>query len=369
MTFVWRLEPAAKVSVVTAMWRGLVEPSTLAFTTMLGVFVTVSLLIGVALTPATIAGPLGAYFPRSIKDSEGFATREALQLATSTATDRPRLIVIGNSIVAQSFASGALTSRDLAEATGRPWHVSMLTTPLQGPLDEAALADVATQTRPAVVMLSLGFERYGAPPGEYRKLYQLRRLGLRSEWADGAARALGISPFPLTGIYAVDNSSFLLRNAGAAGLRLLSQSALVPRVDTFLLDPPLTTAQRIDRRAKIHALFLKGVHPDPLAIDMLANTVRRLQERGSKVILFEQPISPGLFDGAADRALYRAYLAKSAAIATAMGAFYCRPDAAREPGPSEFPDYLHLGDPLAQGRLRRSLASCAAVVGAPGGRL
>ena len=368
MSFIWRLEAEAEESAPAALWRGLIEPSTVAFSTMLGVFFAVTLLIAFGLTPATVAGPLGAYIPRSIKDSEGFATREALQLATPTADDRPRLVVIGNSIVAQSFASGALTARQMEEATGRPWRVAMLTTPLQGPLDEAALADVATRARPAVVMLSLGFERYGAPVREYDQLYQLRRLGFRSDWADRKAQGLGIAPFPTTGIYALDNRNFLLRNAGTAAFRLVTHSAQTPRVDTFLLDPPLTPAQHANRRVKIHDIFLKGVHPDRLSIDLLGDTVRRLQQRGSKVILFEQPIDEALLDGPADRALYDAYLAKSAAIAKATGAAYCRPTPVASAAPDAYPDFLHLGDPAAQAELRKSLASCAAAVGPAGAR-
>ena len=71
-------------------------------------------------------------------------------------------------------------------------------------------------------------------------------------------------------------------------------------------------------------------------------------------------MSEDLYEGAADRALYKAYLERSKAMATEMGGTYCRLADSFQPAPAAFPDYIHVDDPAAQAKLRLALANCIA---------
>lgn len=344
---------------LTAFWRGFVTPSRFAFTLTVAVFAATAALACLLITPATLAGPMGVYLPRSTKDTEAFATREALQLAiTPVADSAPRLYVVSDSILAHVFASDEQTAQAMAAVTSRPWRVAFLTTPLQGPLDEAALAEYATKQRPGVVVLSLGFDRFGLKKDDLVAQYRMGRVGVRSDWADKAVASLDEEPQGRTGIYVIDNRNFLLRNVSVAMARALVRKPAERRIDAYLMHPPLDAAGLAGQREAVLKHLRGPTQADDVGVKLLGETVQRLEANGNVVVFVENPVSEDLYEGAADRARYAAYLKRSEAMATAMGGTYCRLAASFQPAPAQFPDYIHVDDPDAQAKLRLALANC-----------
>ena len=236
----------------------------------------------------------------------------------------------------------------------------MLTTPYQGALDEAALADHATRHHPGVVVLSMGFDRFGQSRRDHLRLYKMARLGLRSDWADQQVReVLQDNPRRSTGYYAVDNRKFMMLNATTAGLRLLVQRPAVRRVDSYIRTGA-APANAEGYRQEILEHLHRSAKPDRLSLDLVRMTAGKLKERGAKLIFFEAPMPSTLFTDPADRMLYENFLASSPEMVAELGGYYCRPSAANTPPAEVFPDYFHVDDPVWQEKLRQSLARCVA---------
>lgn len=344
---------------LTAFWRGFVTPTPFALGLMLTVFAVTALLACVLVTPRAVVGQMGAYLPRSTKDTEAFATREALRLAISPAPkDAPRLYVVSDSILAHAFASDRLTAEAMQTATSHPWDVAFLTTPLQGPFDEAALAEYATKQRPGVVVLSLSFDRFGLKKDDLIAQYRMGRVGVRSDWADEAVASVGEEPTRRTGIYVIDNRNFLLRNASIAMARALVGRPAERRIDAYLMHPPLSETALAGQRQAILKHLRAPVPPDDIGVELLTETVQRLKAAGNTVVFVENPVSETLYETAADRARYASYIERSTALARQLGVSYCQLAARFQPPPAVFPDYIHVDDRAAQARLRAVLADC-----------
>ncbi len=343
-----------------AFWEGFCQPSLPALMLMACAAIGAAGLMLTCVTPQTLAGSIGQYVPRATKDNEAFATVEAFRLAynPSHAPNSHHLTLIGNSIVAQAFASDSDMAKDLQAATRQPWSVSMLTTPYQGALDEAALADYATRQVPGIVVMSMGFDRFGQTREDYLHFYKMARVGLRSDWTDDQVRTiLHERPRRRTGIYVVDNRKFLLLNATSTLLRFLVQTPADRRIDSYIRTDG-THEMALRYRGEIIRHLHNSYRPNQLAIDLVALTVKRLQERGARVIFFEAPMSDDIFTRPSDRRLYNKYLAASPKVARDLGAYYCRPPASAQPPASVFPDYFHIAEPYWQQKQRHALANC-----------
>ena len=347
-----------------AFWHGFVTPSPLALGLMLLSFALTAWVAIVTPTADRIAGSWGRYLPRAADDNQAFVTREALQLAQPPAADDqlPRLAVMGSSISAQAFASEPDMAAAMRKATGKDWRVSLLTTPLQGTVDEAALADHASRGRKGVVVLPVGFARFGAPASEYVETGKMERLGIRSDWADAQMRMMGAEPRKPTGNYAIDNRNFLFRNADALLVNWLTGTVPERRVDAYLF---VNRPHDTQRKEMLRFLERSG-KPDPLATRLLGDIVRRLKARGSQVLIFEEPVNPVLLAKPEHSALYAAHLVRSAKVAAAVGADYCITPPAMRPTIAEYGDFDHVGAPAARARLRDALAACVARLAAKG---
>lgn len=346
-----------------AFWDGFTQSSLLAIALMALAFAGMAVVFALGVNPVVLSGPLGQYVPRGTGDNEAFATIEAFKLAyrpDPADADKPHIYLIGNSIVAQAFASEPGMARDLQAATGEPWAAHMLTTPYQGPLDEAALADHATRNHPGVVVLSISFDRFGQSRDDYLRLNKMARLGLRSDWSDGqVAEILQQRPRRATGYYVADNRKFVMLNATSAGLRLLAQRPAVRRVDSYIrTDGTSDDAERY--RGEILQHLRRAYKTDQLGLDLVRMTVTRLKERGARLVFFEVPMSSALFTDPADRQRYERFLAVSPKLVADLGGYYCRPSAADTPPAEAFPDYFHVADPAWQAKLRQVLARCVA---------
>ena len=350
---------------LTAFWNGLVTPTPRTCLYSVGVFAAVLASVCAVFSPDRLAGPLGAYLPASPRDNESFVTREALQLARTTPQldPRPHLHVIGSSIEGHAFVDPQAFAQALQAGTGQRWQVSLLTTPRQGAIDEAAIADYATRGVPGVTLLPFGPIRFGPTEQEERELVGLRRLGLPSPWAADQTAAIGEQPRFLTGIYALDARDFLANGLPGLLRNLLTGRRPPRRVDAYSpdqLDFHDTPEQDRKLTERFRQSIIRGTRPDAQDRQQLANIVGKLRERGSIVILFEEPVNLSVIASPADRLAYARYLAAAPDLAKRLGAHYCRPTGAAVPAVSDFVDRDHLGAAAAQAAMRATVARCVA---------
>jgi hypothetical protein len=362
MTSVHR-RPAAQAS-PTAKWiaeftAGLLQPSRLA--ALVGIVVFVAGVSGAAwfFTPPVLAGHLGRYLARSQQDTEAQATWRVLQLAHHP-PDQPRLLILGSSITANAIGSERGMETALRDATGQDWSVSLLTTPLQTPLDEMTLVEAALgpppgPRKPVVIAIELSLERDHASLARMLELEDTGRLGVRSSWADATVRELGGKPRRTTGIYLIDNLPFIARNGQVALTRLLLDRPAPRRLAVFAPPSPLSDAERPRQR-----LLTELRRPLPRQLpdySVLARLMERLRAYPAVHVVFlaadPSPdfIAWGRLQEAAVESRQREY-----AMAVRHGAeFWPIFGEARLPA-DVFYDDLHIGAPIAQAKVRSLVA-------------
>lgn len=284
---------------LAAFWSGFAEPSALAFRVFLGALV---LTLGLCLwlfTPATLAGPLGAFLPRSALDAEGFATRAALR-AGHAAPDRPRLLLLGTSSMAQSTGTGRLLRDRLEAGTGQPWEVVNLTTPQQAPTDqfvllETALASQGEGSPMAVVVVGAGIQRLRWTTAQMLEFHEKARVAGSLGWADDEARLLGATVPARTGIFVLDNRNFVLVNGSEMLVRLALLRPARKDHDQYVRGPSRETPRR---HALIAAEIRDGVARQDAYLDQIARLAARVAARpNTMMMLVEEPLSPALVEG------------------------------------------------------------------------
>jgi hypothetical protein len=280
-----------------SFWQGFSEPSALAFRVFCLALLATCTLCMWFFSENTLAGPMGRYLPRSGLDAEGFATHEALRSGHHTA-DRPRLIILGTSAIAQSVGDCTAVIDRIHKETGQDWDIVILTTPLQSPTDQFALLDRALESQsadgpPALVLLGFGVQRLRWNTAQTLEFSEKPRLGLRSDWADAEVRALGGTPAPKTGIYLWDNLSFVLINGSEALIRLATLQPSHRIVDQYARGK--THGPNQDNRNTIGG-EIKAAVPDLPAylaqIDRLAANIASIPN--TQLVLIEEPLSPDL---------------------------------------------------------------------------
>lgn len=352
--------PPAWKAALSALWCGLSEPSRLAFGVFCAALAATCLLSLWFFSESALAGPAGRFLPRSGIDAEGFATREALRTGHSLPT-RPRLLVLGTSAMAQAIGAGAVLGDRLRSLTGQDWEVVILTTPLQAPTDQFALIDRALDSQtgdspPVVVALGVGLQRLRWTPARELEFAAAPRLGLRSDWEDDEIRALGGTPPPRSGFYPADNRAFVLLNGAKALLRLALQAPAQRQVDQYARRdmtsvPQQTVRDRLGAEIRVGA----AARTDYLAqIGRLAARIAEVP--GARLVLVEEPLSPGLV---ADQAL----AAEQAALRAALAADPATRGLAFQPLPAEaglteadYFDDLHLRRGAPQEKAQAALA-------------
>lgn len=284
------------LAALAALWRGFSEPSSLAFRTFC---LSLAMTLGLCLwffSPATLAGPMGEYLARSALDSEGFATRAALR-AGHMAPDRPRLILLGTSTVAQAIGAGTLLRDRIEAGTGREWEVVNLATPLQSPTDqfallETALASQTAESPLALVAVGFGVQRLRWTPEQTLEFFAKARLGVASGWADEEARRLGAPVPERTDIYIIDNWSFVLVNGSEALLRLVLQRRA--RQDTAQFVRGISS-ESPQRHAVIGQEIRDGVDRQTSYLDQIARLAARVASiPNTRMVLIEEALSPSL---------------------------------------------------------------------------
>jgi hypothetical protein len=259
----------------------------------------------------------------------------------------------------------------LQQATGQDWQVVILATAAQSPLDQFTLAERALQSQgpdspPAVVALGFGLTRLHWTLEDMTKDAEHPRIGLRSDWADAELRAMGGEPEPQTGFYPFDNRDFLLLNGAKSLLRLMLDQPSARQVDQYarpLSDTPLA---EIRRMMGARARASEGLIPGYLAqTARLAARVASLP--GTRLVLIEEPLSPGIVAQEGLAPLHERLMAARAADPdTAALPFW---PVAAQAGLTEadYFDDLHMKTGPAQTAVQQAIAADLAALLAAGG--
>jgi hypothetical protein len=343
-------------AIVTWFVRGFIAPSAFALWLMLATFLATGATILTIFSPQFLAGPIGTYLPRSSKDTEAFATREALKLAVNQ-SEAGRIVVIGDSIVAHAFADEAALAEAMRLETGNAWDAHMLTNAMQTPLDEVAFVETAIAHQGAVIVLGLDWGRLGWIAEQIIDLESQGRIGLRSDWADTEFVLLGGTPAPRYGIYTFDNFNFFLNRAHTFMLRFLTLKPAIREIANYR-SPALNTPGWLEeQRVTLVSELRKEVTDDVIALDILTRLAERLAKRKDVFLVFvSNPLNTSLLSEPGLEEIYREKFERLVAFAKTHGDAYCQlPIMLLE---EEFYDYIHLDQPEAQAEQRNALARC-----------
>jgi hypothetical protein len=338
---------------------GFLRPSRLSAGVALACF---GLTLGLALwffSEPVLSGPLGRFLAKSDRDAEARATYRVLQLR-SAPPDRPELLVLGSSAMANAVASERGMENELYQSTGRRWSVSILTTPAQSLLDQLTLIDVALgpapgPRRPVLIVVEMSALREEGTARRTLELERMGRLGVRSDWADQVVRELGATPRPRSVFYPAENYDFVLIHGGKSLLRLLLGSPA--RVPIAVYGPPSPLPPEKRDRRKILAEITGGRVTRTLTFRVLDQLLRRLRAYPNvHVVLAQTRLSPqfGLATGSED--LQSAAEARAQSFAADHGTEYWPVFTEANVSPDAFYDDIHIATAPDRDRIRKALA-------------
>lgn len=344
---------------LTELLEGFVESSTTAF---------LALLVGLGLgifalfwffSPSTIAGPMGAYLPRSSSDAAAFATREALVLGR-TPVRAPRMLILGPSTIAQAIALGDTLSTEIESNSGIPWNVHVLTTPVQSPFDQMALIETALKNHdpegpPVLIVLGVGLQRLGWSMERLTEYESMARIGVRSDWVDEEMLMLGMQPRARTGIYLLDNYRFVIGERTETIVRLALQRPVPRTVDIYSKGQSMNLGERPYKSMLFQ--ITAGQADASTYFELHARLAERLEAfPGVYLAFIEEPLAP-------DFLAARGLLDEQAGMHVALREFTRRIGAVYWPvvteaglQPADYHDNLHLKRGPAQERVQRALA-------------
>lgn len=340
-------------------WAGASEPSRTAAATLVASFATALAFLFWLFSPATLAGPLGAYLPQSRIDTYGYVTVDTLRLAR-TPQARPRLLILGTSTLVQAFGDGQDLEDMIAEETGAPWEVHVLATASQSPIEQMSILETVLANRraddpPTVVALGVGLWRTTWTTSRTLGPEPLGRLGLRSDWADAERVRLGGRPEPRVGVYLVDNFRFVILNTQMLLRQLAIASPPERIVATYALRKPRTGRNRLVPG------FTDTLDNAWSEVDDHLTQLERMVERiegmpGVHLVLVEELLSPDvvtLFDLAERKQTLDVAIAD---IARRYGVPFWQlgPDAGL--GPDDFNDDVHIKTGEPQRKIARQMA-------------
>jgi hypothetical protein len=289
--------PSAWRQALATFWDGFTTPSKLAGFAFLG-----SILLSIATTlflfnESSLSGSLGKYVPRSGLDGDAFATIEALRTG-SNKPERPRLIILGPSTIAQAIGSTDILETEIFEQIGQDIDVVALTTALQSPLDQFALIDRALKTQTAesprvIIAISQGMQRLRWTPEKILQEKQESRIGFRSDWEDAEITLLGGQAAKNYGFYAADNLRFVLLNGAVALTRFVFRAAPVRVLDQFSNGPIVQVERR--HRDLIARQIRKGLSNQDDYFKQLQRLVNRVATvPNTRLVFLDETLSPEL---------------------------------------------------------------------------
>ena len=352
-----------------AFWTGFTEQSRTAFYAMAA---TAAAMLAAAIwffSPATLAGPAGAFAARSSLDAEAFATVEAVRLA-ATPQERPRLLFLGSSMIAQAIGRPDRLEEALdARPETAEWEAHMLTTPLQTHLDQLTLIETALGGRrdgdpPVVIAIGVGVQRLALDPERIAGLERSGRLGVRSDWADEELAESGGTPRARFGLAALDNFHFVVNNGPVVLLRMLSLRPATRHLASYARGEAVPAEARprdLTLRQIRKGQAIGGEAGDEGYMDVLARLDRRLDAlSGVYIVLVDERLSPDMLAYEDLREVsaraYRDFAAQAAAFG---GAFIPMMRDADLAGGDYHDDYhIKIGAP--QDRVRAAFAAAFA---------
>ncbi|MBL9058540.1 MAG: hypothetical protein JNK88_00755 [Mangrovicoccus sp.] len=337
-------------------WAGFTDLSALSLWIMLAVFGGVSGLTVWLFSPEVMAGPMGAYVPRSGRDADAFALIEALRMRADRGR-APAVVFLGSSTVAQMIAEGQRLDEGLDEgldqglsgAIARDWDLRILATPLQSPLDqlrllETALADRPADAAPAIVVIGMGLTRVGWTPARMRDSDKASRIPLASSWADAELASLGAAPSPPLPVWAVEHRDFVALNAPKSLLRLGLDRPARRDADVYARGPAPGEKQIEALGTSITAGMAErdGFH------SLSERIVQRLQAQpGVTVVFVEEPLSPAFLQDPAIAAAAAQFRDEVTALAARLDVPFWPAVSEAALTPADYFDVLHIreGEP------------------------
>ncbi|MHA6264585.1 hypothetical protein ACXYMO_15385 [Arenibacterium sp. CAU 1754] len=344
-----------------AFVAGFVESSRAAFVAMLIGFLAIASIALWYFSYATLGSPVGVYLMRSELDVDGYATYRSLH-AAQTPNDSPLALILGSSVMASAFAFEELTAQEISEKTGEQWHVAMLTTAKQSPLDQFALLETVLQSAESrknqriVVVLGVDVTLNAWTPEKMLEIDRFGRLGIRSDWADQEVLRLGGTPRPRYSFYIADNWNFFRLNGGKTLMRLLARTPAQPRLDIFA--PKVSWPEEKRNGPAIAAQIRSSFDPENQS---LLHTLRELAQRLSDyenldLVLFHETPSPDFVEARRLTEIVAAESARYREFSREIGAHFWSPIIEAGVSAEAYHDHYHIGKSDTQARLRSALA-------------
>ncbi len=349
----------AWLQLAQAFVAGALAPSRL----MLAAFLISTLLMLVLalwmFSPSGMRGYAGTFIPRTTNDAEGFVTVEALRIAEQQ--QRPNLVILGTSTIAQGLGREQAIQQALAQAGAGDWDVHMLSTPLQSPLDQVTLLDTVLSNRgegaaPVLVVIGQGVLRLQWTAKKMLDFENHARLGLRSEWTDRDVEAMGGTVRPYYGWAPFDNYRFMLLNGTEAIMRLFAQRPAERVIDSY--SPGLLSIPYQERNRSLTLQYLaKAVEQSDALFDLQRRLEQRLQAiPGVHLAYLQEGLSPDLHDNLAHAEAYKKGEASLSAFLSSVSVPYWPIFDDVNVADGEFYDDYHVVRGVTQERLRADFA-------------
>ena len=339
---------------LSEFWIGFTELAPLSLKVASLVFLLSVLFWLWLFSPTTMITEQGDFIPRSGKDAAAYATIEAMRIGEES-PKKPLILILGSSTLGQAFASAAEIEKLVQQDTDLPWQVKMLTMPMQSHIGQLALLETALGSQqekdpPIIVVIGAGMVQVTWDSERLSQYVSQPRLGLVSDWADREVERLGLSTPFRTGIYAIDNREFLLRNGRKAMYQWLRQKKMTRKIDSFNNNKfggpnGIKTTQRI-LHAKDNLSFYLD-HRQQLArqLGSFANV---------HLVLLDEPINPLWNDDL--RNFSDEFTSQISETAKNLGIPYWQLFSSAGITPENYYDSLHLLAGVSQQRCREALA-------------
>lgn len=354
--YIWR-------SLALEFWAGFSTPSRLAAGVMALSFAATLSFAAWFFSPSAMVGNMGDYLPRSARDAEGFATIQAVRLGAN-GIDRPTFIALGSSTIAQSLDDGRYLLADLAGRTGQTWDFVSLTTPQQSPFDQMALLETVlaghtADAPPMIILLSASGQRLTWTVDRMIDDDFQDRVGLRSTWVADELTRLGQNPRWQSGIYAIDNFSFVCLNGTEALLRLALDMPARQRIAAYSNGQTRSGSDRA--MPLLRDRFLAGQSNIDTYLDMQRRLITQLQSYDNvHVVLIDEPYAPDALIDLDLIDLHRESAQLFMRFADETGTDYWPFIAQADLTADDYHDAFHLTNGTAQERAQRSLSRIAA---------
>lgn len=329
-----------------AFLTGLVTPSALALSIALGTCAAV-LLATLLITPAFVAN-VAAWIGGSQRQSADVyvVTSRAIRMATEKPTQL-RVVLLGGSTSRESFDE--TLARQLLARQG--YALSDFTGSGQTIFESVALTDVLPSNFRGVVVVGVNPQRMGRPLE--REFMTYPRYGIESPTLRREIGAVGLTPPPSTGLYAIDQRAFLLRLWGDlnANMRWLPLGSREPRRHWYHDLPPMEEGKLLRQLSgKRFADYDRQVRHNRLFLRHLAASLR---ERHIALVLLETPANPLFVAKGIGPARYAHHVEGMERFSRAEGLAYINLNEAARLSSHQFYDWGHLRDPAATQRVTR----------------